>query len=86
MCSKPSQIWLNGGRGHLHLAIMRISETKDSPKKLRTQVNGKFNDINSADENKKDITVNLYLKTIKKTVHLLIDRRLRSCTYFESVE
>jgi hypothetical protein len=35
--------------------IIWISEAKVSPrrqKKLRTQINGKFNDVNSADENK----------------------------------
>jgi hypothetical protein len=30
--------------------IIQISEAKDSPKKLGTQINGKFNDISSADE------------------------------------
>jgi hypothetical protein len=36
--------------------VNRISEAKDTRKNLRTQINGKFNDISSADENKK-ITV-----------------------------
>jgi hypothetical protein len=38
--------------------IIWISEAEDSPKKderkLRTQINVKFNDTNSADENKKN--------------------------------
>jgi hypothetical protein len=34
-------------------SLIRISEAKGSPKKkLRTQINGKFNYINSSDENK----------------------------------
>jgi hypothetical protein len=35
--------------------IIRISEARGSPKrekKLRTQINGKFNDVSSPDENK----------------------------------
>jgi hypothetical protein len=32
--------------------VMRISGAKLSLKKLRTQINGKFNDISSGDENK----------------------------------
>jgi hypothetical protein len=35
--------------------VTQISEAKDSPKrqkKIRTQINGKFNDIGSGDENK----------------------------------
>jgi hypothetical protein len=32
--------------------IIWISEEKGSPKKLRTKINGKFNGISSADENK----------------------------------
>jgi hypothetical protein len=36
--------------------VIRISEAKDSPKrspkKLRTQIDGKCNDISSADKNK----------------------------------
>jgi hypothetical protein len=47
------------------------------------QIDGKFNDISSADENKyKNITVEPLFKNYKKTVHLFIDRRLRSCTCF----
>jgi hypothetical protein len=51
-------------------------------KKLRTQTNGKFNDINSADENKTNITIQPLFKNYKNTIHLFIDRRLRSCTSF----
>jgi hypothetical protein len=42
------------GRGHTDQAIIRISEAKGSPKnkEIRTQINGKFNNISSADENK----------------------------------
>jgi hypothetical protein len=50
MYSKPSLIRSNWGG-----EVIRISETKVSPKrkkKLRTEINGKFNDIISADENK----------------------------------
>jgi hypothetical protein len=36
--------------------VIQINEAKGSPrrtkKKLRTQINGKFNDMSSADENK----------------------------------
>jgi hypothetical protein len=52
--------------------IIRISEAIDRPKKnthtnRKTQINGKFNDITSADENKKKISLySLYLKTIKR--------------------
>jgi hypothetical protein len=31
--------------------VIRISETKVAVKKIRIQINGKFNDINNADEN-----------------------------------
>jgi hypothetical protein len=52
-------------------------------KKLRTQVNGNFDNMNSADENKyKNISVEPLFKNYKKTLHLFIDRRLRSCTCF----
>jgi hypothetical protein len=51
-------------------------------KKLRTWVNRKFIDIGSADENKKNITVEPLFKNYKKTIHLFIDGRLRSCTCF----
>jgi hypothetical protein len=52
-------------------------------KKLRTQISGKFNDRNSADENKhQNITVEPSFKNYKKIIHLFIDRRLRSCTCF----
>jgi hypothetical protein len=68
-----------GGRG------IQISEAKRCPppkkKKLRTQINGKFNDISSAYENKK-ISVEHLFKNYKKTVHSFIDRRLRNCTCF----
>jgi hypothetical protein len=50
-------------------------------KKPRTQINGKFNDISSADENKKKMTVGPLFKNCNKAIHLFIDRRLRSCTY-----
>jgi hypothetical protein len=37
----------------LGVEVIRISEAKASPKRqLRTQINGKFNDLNTADENK----------------------------------
>jgi hypothetical protein len=50
--SKPSLIWSNlGGE------VIRISEAKCSPKKLGTQISGKFSDRSSADEKK--ITVEL---------------------------
>jgi hypothetical protein len=35
-------------------------------KKLRTQINRKFNNISSADENNKISQLTLYLKTIKR--------------------
>jgi hypothetical protein len=52
-------------------------------KKLRTQINGKSNDISSAGGNKyKNITVGPLFKNYKRTIHLLFARRLRSCTCF----
>jgi hypothetical protein len=41
-------------------------------KKLRTQINGKFNDINSADKNKEtqNITVGPLFKNYKKTTFI----------------
>jgi hypothetical protein len=43
----------------------------------------KFNNIKSADENKEEnITVEPLFKVCKKTVHLFINRRIRSRTYF----
>jgi hypothetical protein len=50
-------------------------------KETDTQINGEFNDVGSADENKK-ITVEPLFKNYQKTVHLFIDRRLGSCTCF----
>jgi hypothetical protein len=50
-------------------------------KKLGTQINGKFNDVSSSDENKK-ITIEPLFKNYKKATHLFIDRRLRSYTCF----
>jgi pterin-4a-carbinolamine dehydratase len=39
-------------------------------KKLRTQINGKFNDISSADENKQqNITAEPLFKNYKKAIH-----------------
>jgi hypothetical protein len=50
-------------------------------KKIRTQKNGKFNDIGSTDGNKqKNIAVEPLFKNYKKTIHLFINRKLRSCT------
>jgi hypothetical protein len=48
--SKPSLIRNNGGREE----VIRISEAKGSPKRQEKleYINGKFNDISSADENK----------------------------------
>jgi hypothetical protein len=46
--NKPSLMQINWGRSHPDYAIMWISEAKDSPKSpknLRTQINGKCNDI-----------------------------------------
>jgi hypothetical protein len=38
--------------------IIRINKAKDSPKKVRKQMNGKFSNMGSADENKyKNMTV-----------------------------
>jgi hypothetical protein len=52
-------------------------------KNLRTQINGKFNGISSADANKyRNIAVEPLYKNYRKTIHLFIDRRLRSCTCF----
>jgi hypothetical protein len=51
--------------------------------KLITQIDGKFNDISSADLNKyKNISVEHLFKSYKQTIHLFIDRRLRSGTCF----
>jgi hypothetical protein len=66
--------------------VIRISEAKGSlkrqKKKLKTQINGKFNDISSAYKNKQNITVQPLFKNYKKSIYLFIDRRLRSCTCF----
>jgi hypothetical protein len=49
----------------------------------KTQINGKCNDVGSADENKlKNITVDPLFKCYRKAIYLFIDRRLRSCTCF----
>jgi hypothetical protein len=48
--SKPSLIRSNGGGGSSVLSGAKGSPT--TKKKIRTQINGKFNDISSADENK----------------------------------
>jgi hypothetical protein len=62
--------------------VKRKVALKDK-EKHRTQINVKCNDINSADENKyKNITVDPLFKNYKKTIHLFIDRRLRSCACF----
>jgi hypothetical protein len=45
-------------------------------------MNGKCNDISSADKNKQNIPVEPLFKNYKKTINLYIDRRLRSCTCF----
>jgi hypothetical protein len=56
---------------------------KDKKKKLRPQINGKYNDINNADENKyKKITVEPLFKNSRKTIHIFINRRLRNCNEF----
>jgi hypothetical protein len=72
---------LRGGK------VIRIGEAKSCPKgqkeKLRTQSNGKFNDVSIADENKEqNITVEPLFKNYKKKMHLFFDRRLRGCTCF----
>jgi hypothetical protein len=52
-------------------------------KQIRTEVNGKSDDISSADKNKyKNITVEPLFNNYKKTIHLFIDGRLRICTCF----
>jgi hypothetical protein len=52
-------------------------------KKLGTKTSKKFNDVSSADGNKyKIITVDPSFNNSKQAVHLIIDRRLRSCTCF----
>jgi hypothetical protein len=62
--------------------VIRIIKKKIAlkDKKFRTQIIGKLNDIGCADENK--ITAEAIFKNYKKTIHLFIDRRLRSCTCF----
>jgi hypothetical protein len=49
--SKSSLIWSNGGGNHLDWAIFWIHEAKGSPKRQKTQIHGKVNDISSAHEN-----------------------------------
>jgi hypothetical protein len=51
--SKPSLIWINWRERSSGLVKQEIA-LKDTRKNLRTQINGKFNDICSADENKKN--------------------------------
>jgi hypothetical protein len=50
-------------------------------KKLKLQINGKFNDISSADENK-NVTVEPLFENYERIIHLFIDGRLKSCTCF----
>jgi hypothetical protein len=45
-------------------------------KKLRTQINGKFNDRSSANENIRNVTVEPSFKNYKNTVYLCNGRRL----------
>jgi hypothetical protein len=61
----------------LGVEVIQISEAKSSPKrkkKLRTQLNENFNDISSADENKKTTIEHLF-KNYKKAIHLFGDRK-----------
>jgi hypothetical protein len=59
----------------------KVAQKEENP--LRTQINGKLNDISSADEYKyQNVTVETLFKNYIKTIHLFIDRRLRSCTCF----
>jgi hypothetical protein len=55
-------------------------------KELGTQINDKFTDISSADENKyKSISVEPLFKNCTKTIHLFIDRRLTNYTCSKDV-
>jgi hypothetical protein len=40
-------------------------------KNLRTQISGKFNDMNSADDSKKNIAIEPLFKNYKKTIILI---------------
>jgi hypothetical protein len=52
-------------------------------KRLRTQINGKYNNISSADKNKQqNITLEPLFKNNKNTIHLFMDKRPGSCTCF----
>jgi hypothetical protein len=54
-----------------------------SKKKTQNTNKWKINDISSADENKyQNITVETLFKTDKKAIHLFLERRLRSCSFF----
>jgi hypothetical protein len=44
-------------------------------KSHRTQINGKFNYISSADKINKNITVELLFKNYKKIIHFFMNRR-----------
>jgi hypothetical protein len=62
--------------------VKRKVALEDTQKKLRTQICGKFNVINSADENKNGLTVDPLLKNYKKTNTFILDRRLRNYNCF----
>jgi hypothetical protein len=55
---------------------------RKNEKKLRKEINGKFNDISIAEEIHKNITVEPLFKIYKKKIYLFIDRRLRRCACF----
>jgi hypothetical protein len=62
-----------------------LSEVKRSPKRkkqLRTQINGKINDISSVDKNK-NITVEPLFKNYKKKIHLFSDEDSEVVPVFE---
>jgi hypothetical protein len=54
-------------------------------KKTRTQINGRFTDISSADENIKNIIVEPLFKNYKTTIHLFVCRT-KECGSEESVK
>jgi hypothetical protein len=59
-----------------------LKDQKEKREKLITQINGKFNDVSSPDQNKyKNITVEPLFKNYTNTIPLFIDRGLRSSIY-----
>jgi hypothetical protein len=66
-------------------AWQEINQLRYRVPPLRTQTNGKCNDVNSSDKNKfKQIALEPLFKNYTKTIYSFIGGRLRSCVVFKS--